>query len=429
MTSDSEQPVEAFVWIWLPKKTDPVVAGRISVEHDHFTFTYGRSYLERADAIPIYAPELRLQRGAIAPEPPLTMANALRDASPDAWGRRVIAYRLGGYEADRRATTELNELTFMLRSGSDRIGALDFQASPTEYLPRGSNAETLNALLDSADRVDRGLPLSPDLAEALQHGTAIGGARPKVLIQDRGVKYVAKFSSSTDTYSAVKAEFVAMRLAKLVGLNVTPVHLVRAMNKDVLLVRRFDRAHAKDGWTRSAMVSALTLLGLDERMAAHASYEVFADIVRARLCNPTNTLRELFARMTFNILVGNTDDHARNHAAFWDGEGLALTPAYDICPQSRVGREASQAMQIHGRERRSQLSLCLASANKFLLTNDQALEIMQQQVAVIESNWQSVCEQAELADVERRMLWRRQFLNDLAFEGIENHFRNAGCSF
>ena len=419
MTSDAAQPREAFVWIWLPGRNAPVVAGRIHAEDDHFVFTYGRSYLARDDAIPIYVPELPLRRGAIVPEPPLQIANALRDASPDAWGRRVIAHRLAGGHGGTKGFADLDELTFMLRSGSDRTGALDFQASPWDYVPREADNETLERLLDSADRVDRGLPLAPDLAEALQHGTAIGGARPKALTRDGDAKYVAKFSSSTDTYSVVKAEFIAMRLASLAGLNVAPVSLARAMNKDVLLIRRFDRERADNGWTRRAMVSALTLLGLDERMAAHASYEALADIVRARFTDPTETLKELFARMTFNILVGNTDDHARNHAAFWDGDSLALTPAYDICPQSRTGREASQAMQIHGRERRSQLSLCLAAANKFLLTEERALAIAGQQVAVIGSNWEPVCDEAELGGADRRLLWRRQFLNDLAFEGLE----------
>ena len=123
--------------------------------------------------------------------------------------------------------------------------------------------------------------------------------------------------------------------------------------------------------------------------------------------------------MTFNVLVGNTDDHARNHAAFWDGDRLALAPAYDICPQSRVGREASQAMRIHGVQRRSQLSLCLAAANEFLLTEERAMEIVKHQIAVIARNWDSVCGEARLNDADRRLLWRRQFLNDLAFEGLE----------
>ena len=418
--SSASPPREAFVWIWLPGKTAPVVAGRVHAEGNHFVFTYGRSYLAREDAIPVYAPELPLNPGGIAPEPPLGMANALRDASPDAWGRRVIVHRLVGGRSETDEVADLDELTFMLQSGSDRIGALDFQASPTDYAPRETDNETIDRLLDSADRVDRGLPLAPASAEALQHGTAIGGARPKALIRDGNVKYIAKFPSANDTYSVVKTEFISMRLAKAAGLNAAPVKLVQAMNKDVLLIRRFDRESAEAGWKRRAMVSALTLLGLDERMAAHASYETLADIVRARFTAPTETLSELFARMTFNILVGNTDDHARNHAAFWDGRSLTLTPAYDICPQSRTGREASQAMRIRGLERRSQLSLCLAAANKFLLSNADALAIMKHQTAVIRANWDTLCNEAGLNDVDRRLLWQRQFLNDLAFEGLED---------
>ena len=216
-----------------------------------------------------------------------------------------------------------------------------------------------------------------------------------------------------------------MRLAGFAGLNVAPVKIVWAMNKDVLLIQRFDREPAENGWTRRAMVSALTLLGLDERFAAHASYEALADIVRARFTAPAETLEELFARMTFNILVGNTDDHARNHAAFWDGNSLALTPAYDICPQSRTGRAASQTMQIDGRERRSQLLLCLAAANKFLLRDERARAIIRHQIAAIAANWNAVCSKAELGDADRRLLWRRQFLNDLAFEGLAHRFAAA----
>ncbi len=425
MISDASRPREAFVWIWLPGKTAPVVAGRIHAEDDHFVFTYGRSYLAREDAIPVYAPELPLRVGAILPAPPLDIANVLRDSSPDAWGRRVIAHRFAGGRNGAGEMVDLDELTFMLQSGSDRIGALDFQASPTNYVPRESDNETLDRLLDSADRVDRGLPLAPDPAEALQHGTAIGGARPKALIRDGDIKYVAKFSSSIDTYNVIKAEFIAMRLAKAAGLDVASVKLVRAMNKDVLLIRRFDRTLSETGWTRMAMVSALTLLGLDERMAAHASYEALADIIRARFIAPVETLKELFARMTFNILVGNTDDHARNHAAFWDGDSLALAPAYDVCPQSRIGREASQAMQIHGPGRRSQLSLCLAAANKFLLSDERALTVMRNQISVIGRNWEEVCDMAQLNQPDRELLWRRQFLNDLAFEGLGGQLAGA----
>lgn len=157
MTSDTTRPREVFVWIWLPGRTAPVVAGRIHAEDDQFVFVYGRSYLARDDAIPIYAPELPLRRGAIVPEPPLEIANALRDASPDAWGRRVIAHRLSGSHGGANEFADLDEITLMLQSGSDRTGALDFQASPGDYVPREADNETLERLLDSADRVDRRL--------------------------------------------------------------------------------------------------------------------------------------------------------------------------------------------------------------------------------------------------------------------------------
>ena len=79
-------PESAFVWIWLPGATEPVVAGRLDLAAEVVLFTYGRSYLERADAIPVYLPELPLRPGAIRPGSDLTVAGCIRDAGPDAWG-------------------------------------------------------------------------------------------------------------------------------------------------------------------------------------------------------------------------------------------------------------------------------------------------------------------------------------------------------
>src|SRR5690606_9060457 len=100
------------------------------------------------------------------------------------------------------------------------IGALDFQSSPTHYLPRDAGAATLEDLLESAERVEQGAPLSPALAQAIQHGTSIGGARPKATLDGDGRQWIAKFSSSTDVLPVVKMEFLAMRLAALAGLEV-----------------------------------------------------------------------------------------------------------------------------------------------------------------------------------------------------------------
>ncbi len=411
---------EAFVWVWLPDETRPVVAGRLEADHGNIQFNYGKSYLDRISgqpaAMPIYEPELPLQAGALPLPEGLTMPGCIRDAAPDAWGRRVIINKKLGLKGADRDTAELDELTYLLESGSDRIGALDFQASPTEYVPRSANNVSIEELIMSAERVEKGIPLTPELDQALFHGSSIGGARPKALIQDQSNKYVAKFSSSTDLYSVVKAEYIAMRLADIAGMNVAPVKLAKAANKDVLLIERFDRQPKDGGWSRKAMVSALTLLGLDDMMARYASYEMLAEIIRHRFTDPKDTLREMFSRLAFNILCGNTDDHARNHAAFWDGKSLTLTPAYDICPQGRTGNEASQAMLISGNNNMSQLKSCVEAAHHFLLSGEDARAIFAHLIESVENNWSAVCEEAELSEVDKSLFWRRQFLNPYSIE-------------
>ncbi|WP_010660167.1 type II toxin-antitoxin system HipA family toxin [Brucella anthropi] len=420
MTSKTDA-TEAFVWIWLPGATEPVVAGRLDQEGERLFYTYGARYRGRKDAIPIYEPELPLQEGEIAPINGLPMASCIRDGSPDAWGRRVIINRLTGKKPDAAGVPEISELTFLLQSGSDRIGALDFQASATEYVPRLAAQASLDELMEASALIEKGVPLTPALDQALNHGTSIGGARPKALIDDGSKKFIAKFSAANDTYSVVKAEFIAMTLANACGLNAAPVAMTRAAHKDVLLIERFDRTHTKDGWTRHAMVSALTMLGLDEMMARYASYEDLAELIRHRFTNPKDTLKELYGRICFNILCGNTDDHARNHAAFWDGRMLTLTPAYDICPQGRTGNEATQAMLIKGEGRASTLATLLAAAPDYHLKEVEAAALIEQQIATIASEWPTVCDQAELTPVDRRLFAGRQFLNSYALEGLTGH--------
>ena len=411
----SNRYTEAFVWIWLPGQTEPVVAGRLALDGINLVFNYGKSYLARDNAIAIYEPELPLQTGALPLLPGLSMPGCIRDASPDAWGRRVIINKKMGLKGQTSDAAEPDELTYLLESGSDRIGALDFQHSATNYVPRMAANPNLDELLESAALIEKGMPLSAELGLALLHGSSIGGARPKALIQNGNKKFIAKFSSSSDLYSVVKAEFIAMRLASLAGLNVAPVSLTRAAGKDVLLIERFDRHHTESGWVRKSMVSALTLHGLDEMMARYASYEILAEIIRHQFRNATATLRELYSRLVFNILCGNTDDHARNHAAFWDGEMLSLTPAYDICPQGRTGNEASQAMLISGNNRMSRIASCIEAAPHFLLTAGEARDIAEHQKQIINKNWQAVCDEAGLSEIDRNQFWGRQFLNPYAF--------------
>src|ERR1700723_287273 len=158
MTSDGGYK-EAYVWIWLSGDTQPVVAGLLTEVDGRLRFNYGRSYLNRKNAIAIYAPELPLEPGDIPLREGLSMPACIRDASPDAWGRRVLINRKFGAKGQDAASLELSELTYLLESGSDRAGALDFQLAATNYEPRGTGQATLEELLQAAEQGEKGLPL------------------------------------------------------------------------------------------------------------------------------------------------------------------------------------------------------------------------------------------------------------------------------
>jgi serine/threonine-protein kinase HipA len=176
--SERKKDAEAYVWVWLPGEAQPVVAGKLTLEGKRLLFNYGQSYLGRENRISLYERELPLQSGVIEPLGSLLMPGCIRDGSPDAWGRRVIINSLYGARSKKIDDVELGELTYLLESGSDRIGALDFQRSATHYEPRAAQNVDYRELLEAAERVENGVPLTPELDRALHHGTPIGGARP-----------------------------------------------------------------------------------------------------------------------------------------------------------------------------------------------------------------------------------------------------------
>lgn len=404
MTSERRTP-DAYVWIWLPGTTEPVVAGRLDDRGKIVEFTYGRSYLARPDAIALFTPDLPLRSG---PQQPVAgpVPGPITDAGPDAWGRRVVEHRVG--------LGELRPIEYLLSGSSDRIGALHFQTDPRKFDP-GSPAAAATPLADllrAAELVEAGEELPPALDLALQHGTTIGGARPKALLADDSRHLIAKFPSSTDPFPIVASEYVGMTMARLCGIEVAPVELVTVTNRDVLLVERFDR-HPELG--RRPIVSALTILGLYAEIGRHASYSDLADKVRQRFTQPEATLRQLFERISLNILIGNTDDHGRNHAAFWDGQHLELTPAYDLCPYVRSGGETSQAM-AYGADgtRTSRVVDLLPHAPTYLLDRAEAIDIINRQIDTIKRRYDEVCDAARLGSTDQTRLHRGAVLTDYA---------------
>ena len=406
MTSD---PV--YVWVWLPGATEPVVCGALrevaltarSDAPTRYVFSYGRSYLERSEAVPLYG--LPLRPGNQSPAAPQRLPGAIRDGLPDAWGQRVIAYAHGGVEQDWT--------TCMLESGSNRFGALDFQRSAARFEARNADAD-LSDLAGAADLVEQGAPLPPGLRLAFENGTSIGGARPKVLLTEKsGPGWIAKLSSSDDRRPAVRQEALALDLARRCGLDVTRWELTRANGRDVLLVRRFDRG---EGGTRRMTVSGLTMMGLDETEFRGTSYIDMLEAIRATGVDPGG---ELFARVAFSIVIGNTDDHARNHAAFWEDGRLLLTPAYDLDPTRSPAWDANQAMPYSASgERRSNLATLLAAAPEFGVSRSQGRALMEDMVTTVRQDWTEARNAAGLTATQAEGLLGAVVLNPAVLDGF-----------
>ncbi len=399
-----------FVWAWLPGSQNPTRAGQLHEQGGETSFSYDLAYLDAQDSIPLGA-ELPLVRGRQRPLTGLTVAGVINDSWPDGWAKVVIERRrLDGNRTDNG----LHPFMYLRESGSDRIGALDYTDTP-DWVQRGETHATLDQLQTAAELIEAGAPLDPELTAALTQATASGGMRPKALIDGDGHFYVAKLSSRSDERPVTNLEAVAMDLGHRVGLNVARSELTHAAGRDILLVERFDRT--SDG-CRRMVVSAATVLGLDPYLGArYASYHELADHLRAISTNPSDA-RELFARITFNVIVGNTDDHARNHAAIWDGRQLTLAPAFDVCPQQRKGGETQQVMEI-GRDgyKDANLAGCVARAPDYALDTREAFALVERQLQIVHDEWADAADRARLNDADRRAAWGGPILNESILYG------------
>lgn len=397
---------ELFVFIHLPREEDAVPAGRLTViptrEGEANTFAYGRRYVTRPNAIPVDPVSLPLAavNGEQWPVNGLQQFGALRDATPDAWGRRVIENRR------KVPPNSLPESTYLLEAGPHRSGALDVRtaldadASPGQ-LPA---AVDLAYLVEAAGRIEEGEDVPARLAAYFEGGPTLGGARPKAALYDAGVQWVAKFPSLTDRWNVPRIEFATLRLAQEAGLNVPETRIVTiADGRDVMLIQRFDRIITVDGTFRRHMVSALTMLGLQEHESRDASYAQIAQAISIRGADGfiEEDRRELFGRMVFNIMVSNDDDHLRNHAFLYDDQrkGWRLSPLYDVVPTPQIGTERSLHLGVGKQGRASRLDNALSAAGQFGLLPKDAAEIIDRIVQATRP-WRTSFEHSGVTDRE-----------------------------
>lgn len=375
-------------------QSEPILAGelRLLPGMKGSVFQYARSYLDNRLAIALDPIALPLHGGEIVTlrSGDSLIPDVFSDAGPDAWGRLVI---------DRVSNLERkSEFDYLLATGSNRAGALDFCIDGQTRKPAVMQMSELADIEMAIDRIRMKLPIEESHRLLLAPGTSVGGMRPKTLVELDGSLWIAKFNARDEDLDAVSMEYAGMTLAKQCGLHVAPVYKhqlkdnfegIHADKRIVLLVRRFDRAPLGDGnYGRIPYISARTLhrgyaKETEGAVPSEYSYVVLADALRrvARTDTLSTDLRELFRRMVFNILIDNTDDHERNHGLLFE-QGWRLAPGFDI--SSQTTGLGYQAMCVGAQSTDSSLINALSECGRFGLRQEDAKNLVNELIAATE---------------------------------------------
>ena len=398
---------ECYVYVTLPGTSIFVIAGRFVLEPDRRgvpvgRFVYGRSYLANPDAVPIDPIDLKLADTTYRTTALKGVFGALRDASPDYWGRRVIERHAG--------MPQLGEIDYLLHGPDDRAGALGFGLGPEPPAPEKKFNKTLDLeeLSALADAIIAGedVPSGPEVGQVedlMLIGTSMGGARPKAVVEDSDGLWLAKFNRGDDKWNHARVEHAMLQLAGACGVHAAQSRIEHVAGRDVLLVKRFDRESSDHGYLRARMISGLTMLRTEDthQHRDRWSYVLLAEELRRISAQPRDDAAELFRRMVFNALITNTDDHPRNHAAIARDAEWKLSPAYDLTPSVPVSlerRDLAMACGDMGRYANSQnmLSQCA----RFHLKTEEAFVIIDTMENLVKASWHSIARRAGVTEAD-----------------------------
>jgi serine/threonine-protein kinase HipA len=385
---------ECYVYMTLPDTTAFVPAGKFVLEPNRAgtpigRFVYGKSYLERPEAVPIDPVELKLGKTTYRTTALKGVFGALRDASPDYWGRRVIEKHAG--------RPQLGELDYLLYAPDDRAGALGFGLGQEPPAPKREFNKTLDLekLLALADAIiaDEEMPKGPEAAQVedlMLIGTSMGGARPKAVVEDEDGLWIAKFNRPDDKWNHARTEHAMLVLARACGIESAESRIITVGDRDVLLVKRFDREKTEGGYLRARMISGLTLLRTEDthQHRDRWSYVLMAEELRRVCAKPKEDAAELFRRMVFNALISNIDDHPRNHAAIAKNKDWRLSPAYDLTPSMPVSLERRDlAMSCGDWGRYAHAENMLSQSQRFFLKREEAEALITAMEEQIKATW------------------------------------------
>lgn len=403
MTSD------VFVYVMLPAETSFVTAGRFALERDRNgvplgRFVYGRKYLDRDDAVALDPIDLPLGKTTYETTQLKGVFGALRDASPDYWGRRVIEKHAG--------LTQLDEIDYLLQPPDDRAGALSFglnssPPSPTRTFNRTIDLDRLQTLADQVIADEEGPELQGAQGRQVQDllllGTSMGGARPKAVVEDANALWVAKFNRSDDPWNCARVEQAMLALARECGLATAESRVLHIAGRDVLMVKRFDREWMGQDYRRARMLSALTLLraGDSYQDRDRWSYVLLAEELRRLSSDPQLDALELFKRMVFNAMISNSDDHPRNHAVIALDNEWRLSPAYDLTPFASISTERRDlALNIGDYGRYANVENLLSQCARFLVERDAAVALIDEMEERVRARWYSIARSEGVSEMD-----------------------------
>lgn len=360
-------------------------------------FAYGKSWLEDPAAFAIDPVQLPLRSGLFKTDPDYPLFNGLRDAAPDAWGRKII----DAAAMQKRGAPAIEAEYLLASQAGSRAGALMFGLTPESpgktidlELPicTGST-DNLASLLDAAEMLHAGEEIPARFMTYLAPGAELGGARPKATMRYQDRTCLVKFGMSTDARNMARIEAGCLDLVELAGLKVPERWVVDVCGHDALVLERFDRDQGTG--ERRHMISSTTLMGGHELdRGAHG----YSDIMKAMRMfgsrgDMPNLAEEVFRRMVVNVCIGNTDDHYRNHAFLIDDEGrYKMSPVYDVTPTSQMSPNRSTFLHLGaaGSGRDATLEAAITAGPDFGLDPARAREIATEVATVIGANWERV---------------------------------------
>ena len=230
----------------------------------------------------------------------------------------------------------------------------------------------------------------------------MGGARPKAgVVDEKQQLYVAKFPSRKDDYDVALWEHLSHLLAKEAGVVAAETRIISSGEKyHTLLSKRFDRT---ENGRRIHFASAMTLLGLIDGCDAKTGngYLDIVDFILQNCCDVNENLSQLYRRVAFNIAIGNSDDHFRNHGFLLTSRGWTLSPAYDMNPTLNE----YQSLLINSSTNESNLQILFGSCEEYMISKEEARIIINEVIAGVHK-WHSIAVSLGIAKREMDMFYQ-----------------------